>query len=186
MVIGMAGPPFDSHLSIMRLRAAGRQSVQLRPRMHVEYLADRPELAAVLARWHFDEWTALYPDWSCEEALAELRSHGGRGCLPTTLVALDDDELLGSVSLVTDDLPGFEHLQPWLASLFVRPDRRGRGIGGFLLERTVAEARDLGVTRLYLFTPRHESYYAARGWQTIERATAGVTPVAVMSLPVRT
>src|SRR5439155_10150697 len=109
-------------------------------------------------------------------------SHDDPDRVPTTLVAVsEDDGLLGSVSLVLDDLPGFERLSPWLASLYVRPDRRGAGLGGRLLEAAVAEARRLGVHRLYLFTPEHEGYYASRGWSVVERASAGGQPVPIMS-----
>jgi N-acetylglutamate synthase-like GNAT family acetyltransferase len=88
--------------------------------------------------------------------------------------------LFGSVSLLADDLPECPQLSPWLASLFVRADRRRLGLGGRLLEAAVAEARRLGVARLYLFTPHHEEYYAARGWSLVERASASGQPVAVM------
>jgi predicted N-acetyltransferase YhbS len=144
-------------------------------------LADRPELAPVLARWHYDEWNWLYANWSYADALAELRGHSDCDRIPTTLVAVEGDKLLGSVSLVAEDLPGHAHVSPWLASLYVRPDRRGAGLGGRLLEHAVAEARRLGVRRLYLFTPHHESYYAARGWSAMERGSAGGRPVVIMS-----
>jgi predicted N-acetyltransferase YhbS len=150
--------------------------------MRVVPLADRPYFAETLARWHHDEWRWLYQDWSFEACLAELRSHDDPDRVPTTLVAVsDEDELLGSVSLVVDDLPGFEHLSPWLASLFVRSERRGEGIGGRLLEAAVAQARRLGVQRLYLFTPGQEEYYAWRGWSVVERVSAGGQPVVIMS-----
>jgi hypothetical protein len=49
----------------------------------------------------------------------------------------------------------------WLASLYVRADRRRRGVGGMLLKAAVAEARRLGVKALYLFTADQEGYYGA-------------------------
>jgi GNAT superfamily N-acetyltransferase len=143
-------------------------------------LAHRPDLAPTLARWHHDEWHSLYDGWSYEAALAELCGHTEADRVPTTLVALSaEGELCGSVSLVVDDLPACPWYSPWLASLYVRPECRGRGLGGRLVDAAVAEARRLGVSRLYLFTPHHEGYYAARGWSVVERTTVGAPPVAV-------
>jgi GNAT superfamily N-acetyltransferase len=151
--------------------------------VRVQSVADQPQHAATLARWHFEEWRDLYADWSFEKALAELQGHRDPDRVPTTLIAVGDDgELLGSVSLVLEDLPGCT-LSPWLASLYVRPDRRGAGVGGQLVEAAIREARRLGVPRLYLFTPHHEGYYASRGWVVVERASAGGQPVAIMSRP---
>lgn len=153
--------------------------------MRIVPLAQRIDAAAVLARWHYEEWSPLYPGWSVEAAHSEFEAHADPDRIPTTLLALSDgDELLGSVSLLLADLPGFEHLTPWLASLFVRPDRRGAGIGDLLIEAALGEARRLGVRRLFLFTTRHESYYAARGWAIWDRALAAGTPAVVMSRPV--
>ena len=101
--------------------------------------------------------------------------------MPTTLVAVSEHGgLLGSVSLVHDDLPGYEHLTPWLASLYVKPEARGRGVGSRLVSAALAEAHRLGIRRLYLFTPEHEDYYSRRGWSYLERASAAGHPVTIM------
>src|SRR5262249_21746541 len=102
-------------------------------------LALRPELARTLGEWHFAEWADLYPDWTLKACQDELASHAVLDRLPTTLVAVGDDGApLGSVSLLLDDLPGYEHFSPWLASLYVRPDCRGGGLGGKLLAAALA------------------------------------------------
>jgi predicted N-acetyltransferase YhbS len=150
--------------------------------MTIVPLSQRPELAAILAEWHFAEWAGLYAGWTLKTCLDELASHAAPDRLPTTLVALDAAGApAGSVSLLLDDLPGHEHLSPWLGSLFVRPELRGAGLGGRLVAAAVAEARRLDVERLYLFTPAHVAYYAARGWETVEQAEANGQPVTVMS-----
>jgi GNAT superfamily N-acetyltransferase len=145
-------------------------------------LASRLDLAPTLARWHHDEWGHLYDDWPFDAALAEMEAQIDPDRVPTTLVALSDEgEVLGSVSLLAEDLPACPHLSPWLGSLFVRPDARGQGLGGRLVEAAVQEARRLGLPQFYLFTSDHEAYYAARGWSICERATAAGHPVTVMT-----
>lgn len=152
------------------------------PRMIIVTLAARPDLVAILGEWHFAEWAELYHGWTLEQCQAELKSHNDPERIPTTLVALDEGgEPAGSVSLLLDDLPGYQRFSPWLGSLFVRPERRSAGVGGMLVAAAVAEARRLGVERLYLFTPAHAGYYAARGWSEVEQASANGEPVTLMT-----
>jgi predicted N-acetyltransferase YhbS len=138
--------------------------------MPIDYLADHLELAPVLAAWHHQEWGRLMPEWSHEQALAELQSHTGRCQVPTTFVALEDGRLVGSVSLLEDDLDGWEDLTPWLASLYVIPERRGQGLGTRLVKRVIEEAAALCVPTLYLFTAGQQAFYERLGWSLLERA----------------
>ena len=78
-------------------------------------------------------------------------------------------ELLGSASLLLEDFPGYDHYAPWLASVYLIPSARGCGLGRLLIEKTVAHAQKIGHTKLSLFTPEHEHYYAKMGWQLRER-----------------
>lgn len=151
--------------------------------MDIRLLADHPGHVPVLARWHHAQWGHLYEDWTLEVAEAELRDHATRRDMPTTLVALEDDELLGSVSLVEEDAPELRnHGDAWLASLYVRPEARGRGLGALLVRAVVAFAADQRVERLWLFTPEHESFYARLGWRARESATLRGTPVRLMDI----
>jgi predicted N-acetyltransferase YhbS len=138
--------------------------------MQLDYLADHQEMSARLASWHYQEWQALLPDWSFAQALAELQTHTGRRQIPTTFVAIEDGRPVGSASLIEADLPGWDHLTPWLASLFVTPGFRGRGLGRELVRRVVEEAKALGVPVVYLFTAGQAGYYQRLGWQPYQRA----------------
>jgi len=148
--------------------------------MRIDYLADHPDAAPLLAAWHHDEWRDLLPGWTLEQALAELRSHTGRRQIPTTFVAIEEDRLVGSASLLTADLDEWEHLTPWVASVYVVPDCRGRGVGRRLLARSVEEAHALGVDTVYLFTAGQEGYYARLGWAPLARARHHSHDVVIM------
>jgi len=149
--------------------------------IRIESLASRPEWVRVLAHWHFAEWHGLYPGWTAEAAEEELGQHTDPERIPTTLVAVEGIEPVGSVSVVERDLPGWDHLSPWLASLFVRPEFRHRGIGKLLVSQAVAKARHIGCEALYLFTPGQQEFYAALDWQVIAQAVAAAEPVSIMS-----
>ncbi len=139
-------------------------------------LVNRPQLGDRLARWHVDEWGHLYADevWNLEIARREFANMTA-DCVPLTLLAINKltDECLGSVSLIADDdLPGFQHLTPWLASLFVAPSYRGSGIARALITAVLEEAGRLNHERVYLFTAGQDAFYRERGWVELHRATA--------------
>jgi GNAT superfamily N-acetyltransferase len=140
--------------------------------LELGYLADHPEAIPALAGWHHAEWGALVADWPLELAESELRSHTARRAISTTIVAHLDGALAGSASLLEEDMPGFPALSPWLASVFVAPHCRRRGLGNRLIDRVIEEAQALGVERLYLFTTGARGYYEPRGWQVLQPITS--------------
>jgi predicted N-acetyltransferase YhbS len=148
--------------------------------MELDYLADHPEFVPVLAAWHHAEWARYYAAWPLEQVAAELASHTGRCQVPTTFVAVGDGRPLGSASLIVADLDGWEHLSPWLASVFVAPDHRGQGIGKRLVERVAEEATRLGFPAVYLWTPGQRDYYERLGWECVETVRRPLAEVTVM------
>ena len=152
--------------------------------MRIEPIAAHRAHVATLATWHHAEWGHLYSHWTHAVCQAELEQHAARADgLPTTLLALEGQELLGSVSLVFEDAPELqEHGSPWLASLYVKPQARGRGIGAQLARAAVARAAQEGVDELFLFTPEHRDFYARLGWRPLARTALKGTPVDLMCL----
>jgi predicted N-acetyltransferase YhbS len=154
----------------------------------IGFLADAPEHVGTLAAWHHGEWASLYTDWTRTVAEAELADHATRLTLPTTLIATEDNVLLGSVSLVSEDAAELAYFGgPWLASLYVAPAHRGRRLGATLIGALIAHAAEQGVETLRLFTAHHIDYYRRLGWQLQARAELNGTPVSVLSIqPQRT
>lgn len=109
---------------------------------------DAAALAALRAEWGVESGE---PD--AEEFRETFRRWVGEYALThTAFVADDDGEVVGMAFLA--DLPRppsageGRRLHGDVQSVYVRPDRRARGIGTLLLERIVAEARRRGMTRL--------------------------------------
>jgi monoamine oxidase/GNAT superfamily N-acetyltransferase len=138
-------------------------------------IADHPHLGPLLAAWHVEEWGHLYEDWTVDVAETEFRDMDVPGRIPITWLAFDGpgrepDDVLGSISLLSDDdLDAFRHLHPWLASLYVVPEARGRGVGKLLVDQLMSTATDQGIERVHLFTSGQEEYYAKLGWRTLDR-----------------
>lgn len=160
--------------------------------MEIAYLCDHPVIAPALAQAHVDAFGALLPDWTVEQALEELKTHDRRRAIPTTLVAMEHaatelaatkpGDWLGSVSLLQNDHDDIRQYSPWLASLYVKPEARGRGAGRLLVTRCVQEAAALGVSRLYLYCTDAVDYYRSLGWQVHDELQLGPLFVTVMSI----
>lgn len=153
--------------------------------MKIEYLADHKELIPKLARWMHEEWGYLYPEHTLEirERLVAERANKDR--IPLTLVAIEDDEPVGTVCLKLNDMDTRPELTPWLASLYVKQSRRREGIGSGLVEAIEKEAAELGAKKLYLYTPKSENFYAERGWNVRERVEYRGDFVSVMEKVIR-
>ena len=132
--------------------------------MQILPLKQRPNLATQLAGLHAAEWGHLYTDWTEDAALQEFLHEPPFNRLPATLVAVEGRVLLGSVSVIYDDLPGWPHLNPWLASLYVVEPERGKGIGSVLLSAAEALLRSHKVPRAYVFTEQQAAYFQRFGW----------------------
>ena len=157
--------------------------------VQIEPLGGLGHLAPVLAAWHHAEWGHLYADevWSHAIAVREFEAMAEPGSADRTWVAFDGsardvDAVLGSVSLLaTDDLAGFEHLTPWLASMFVTPTARGRGVATALTDALLLGARADGHDVVHLFTSGQQHFWADRGWSTVATVDAEGHPATVMA-----
>jgi GNAT superfamily N-acetyltransferase len=148
--------------------------------MRIEYLADRVEFIPELANLHFQQWGYLKPEQTLEARIEILRTRCGRRCIPTVLVATNGDEILGSAMLLSHDLDIRKNLSPWLAGVYVKSVYRQQGIATQLINRIEEEAADLGVRRLYLYTPSAETFYLRLGWQLVERCEYKGINVSIM------
>jgi GNAT superfamily N-acetyltransferase len=149
--------------------------------MQVGYLADHPEFIPTLAHWHHREWAYLRPGDSVEARIERLRRCCGHREIPTVVIAFADGALFGSAMLVAHDMDTRMELSPWLAGVFVAPERRRCGIGAALVRRVIDDATTLGVRRLHLYTPSTEQFYSRLGWSLLERTSYRGTDVVVMS-----
>lgn len=152
--------------------------------MRIAWLRDHPWHVDALAAAHVEAFGALLPDWTLAQAADELRSHTRACAIPSTLLALDGQgDWLGSVSLLQEDHEHIRQYSPWLASLYVRPQARGQGVGAALVARCVAEAAALGVARLYLYcTGTVADWYRRLGWRDHATVVLGPLQVQVMAV----
>ena len=142
-------------------------------------LPDDPAVIETIAAWHQAAWGHL-TGRSREERARELARQCGSEAIPLTLMAASAGRPVGAASLLTHDMDTHPEWSPWLASVYVAPTHRRQGIGEQLCRAIVAEAKRLGVPRLFLFTPDKAAFYARQGWREIAREPYRGEDVTVM------
>lgn len=96
------------------------------------------------------------------------------------------ENLMGSISLLAEDLDSAAELSPWVANLWVHPQWRRRGVGTALLAHCVHQAALLRIPRLYLYTTDQSRFYLSRGWKLLRRDHRHGTAIQILDHSVAT
>ncbi len=142
------------------------------PGLTISYLADVPQYLDQIASWSFTEWGHYFPDETLLDFVGDYQSYLAKDQIPLAVVAHRDHQALGAACLFNNDsLPGFDHLTPWLAAVYVASEVRRQGIGEALVKRIVNETRRLGHVKLYLWTATETRWYQKQGWRMTATTT---------------
>jgi GNAT superfamily N-acetyltransferase len=125
-----------------------------------------PELA-ICARWRANAFSVL--EASFEQELGSLELFAADQSNGVALVAKVDGEPCGTCLLVESEIEPNHDVSPWLAGLFVVPEHRRKGAGSALVRAIEAQARQRGVSRLYLYTTEAVEFYVRLGWTVLDR-----------------
>lgn len=142
--------------------------VQIKPGTRALPLGERPDLVDLVARWGHGQWGHLSPGDTAAKRAERLQQHLRPDRVPSTIVILDPaGEAVATAAILAHDIDG-DPRGPWLASVFVAPERRGEGFGVAAVRAIEASAARAGIERLHLFTPDKMAFYAALGWTAAE------------------
>jgi predicted N-acetyltransferase YhbS len=121
--------------------------------LKITHLLHHPHLIEPVARMIYDEfWCDVVNGMSLDDLIMHLRTARNVDHIPLCLIALDDEQFVGTVNLIENDDSQRTHLRPWLAAMVVREDKRGAGIGTALVEALLIEAHKLNIPTLYFGT----------------------------------
>lgn len=150
--------------------------------MEIIDLRQAPQHIPTISKWHFDEWGYLNPDKTLEYRIERMQRYIADNPIPSMLIAVEGDAVLGTAALVEADMDSHPELTPWLASVYIRHDQRGRGLGKQLVQALMDLANQQRLEKLYLFTPDQAGFYAKLGWKMLAQETYRDTPVTIMQL----
>jgi predicted N-acetyltransferase YhbS len=135
--------------------------------MKIESIYENKSCIPTVAKWIYDEFIVNQrPGITMEDLISRLHERKHQE-IPLTYVVIERSECIGTVSLVENDLKKRADLKPWLASLYVKPEYRKRGIGENLVGHVIAKTRSFGYKTLYLRTEYTGDYYRRLNWRFI-------------------
>jgi GNAT superfamily N-acetyltransferase len=142
-------------------------------------LPNSPELQ-LCAEWRYDAFLQSY-GYSLLDSCNQLSKLASRPDeYEVALVAVLSGRVVGTCLLVLAEFDALHDVSPWLASLYVLPEYRKRGVAQRLVAAIENHARSNGVTRLHLYTGSAEEFYLKCGWTSYERGVADGAPYVFM------
>ncbi|RCW79280.1 acetyltransferase (GNAT) family protein [Halanaerobium sp. DL-01] len=135
--------------------------------MNIEYLADRENDISKVVDWLYEQWGHNY-EYGIDVWEKRVNNRLNKEKIPTTFIAIVDDEAVGTASIVENDMNTRKDLSPWLADVFVLESYRNRKIATKLIERILKEAKIIGIEKLYLYTREAEGFYVKKNWKIID------------------
>ena len=130
----------------------------------IEHLADHKEYIDTVVNWIWSEF-GNENNYDFFESI--IKNSLIKNKLPLTFIALEDNELVGTIGLWRSDLMSRQDLFPWLSALFVKENFRGKRIGQKLQNFLVEYCKKAGFTELFLYTDIC-GYYEKTGWEYLE------------------
>ena len=91
--------------------------------MHIDTLKNFPEYLPSVAKWIYQAFPQELSNLTLEDWTAQVALSQGKDW--TTLIAVKNEQGIGTASLDKADLPP----SPWLASVYVLPEARSKGLG---------------------------------------------------------
>jgi predicted N-acetyltransferase YhbS len=123
------------------------------PTLQINHLLKHPQFIEPVAQMIYNEfWRDVVNGMSLNDLVEHLQDANNADRIPLCLIALQDEELVGTVNLIENDDAARSHLRPWLAAMVVREDQRNNGIGTKLVSALLTEARRMQIPALYFGT----------------------------------
>ena len=163
---------------MLPITTAGRRASGLRVRLPVGEdgvvkiveLCNRPTYLGTIIDWNLKAWPK--PDRNQDEVKLRIFGKGIGNQLPQTLILEEKDEPIGYSTLIYYEkglLTGRLH---WIDAVYVKPERRKKGLGSKLIRAAEKKAGELNISELFALTDLPVLYHKL-GWSTVEAHSDG-------------
>ena len=136
-------------------------------------LTQYPACVDLISAWFFEEWGDGLEGRTVEQYSEVLNDRMNIDKLPVAFVALVSGDLIGTASLIYNEISSLPRYKYWLASVFVAPEHRRQGWGAKIVRAAVQFAPEYGIDKLFLYTRSHMDFYQQLGWEYVETVQYG-------------
>ena len=122
-------------------------------------LREMPALKEYAADWFHSKWGVpkeAYLD--CMDAYLRGKTEFG------WYLCLDEDRIVGGMGVIENDFHNRKDLSPNICAVYTEEEYRNQGIAGYLLNMTVNDLGQKGISPVYLVTD-HVGFYERYGWK---------------------
>ncbi len=142
-----------------------------------------PDLIYSIAKVLHAEFRRFRPNQTIQERVDRLTENAKSNSPFNTTFVLQDiqqsDNWIGTISLVRNSL-AYRNYNPWISSLYVKPEYRGNRLGILLLSHAESYAEIHGIKKVWLFTDLAVRLYESCGWKVQRLIEVNGISVSVM------
>ena len=111
----------------------------------------------------------LEKEWGHMDIIEDIKNLSLQtNIFPKVFIAIENEQILGTISLLENDMNIRPNLNPWLGCLYVDSKYRKQGIANKLFVHCENYATKLHIKTLYLFTSKLYKLGKRYNWHTIE------------------
>ena len=135
--------------------------------MDIKRLEEVPQFSSQVISWLKSEWGEM-EILNAARNIRDGKQADKENSFPMIFVGLENEKLVGTISLLENDMDIRPNLNPWLGCLYVENESRHKGMGSQLFDFCESYANSVGVSILYLFTSKIQKIALTRKWKSIE------------------
>ncbi len=138
----------------------------------IQNLKDRQEYIEEVARLTQKEWgEKVNFEEKVQNKIQKIKNNFNNPFY-CKLILLNDDKLVGFISIFEQDCKERENLFPWYATMYVKEEYRGNHYSKILNDAILKEAKKRKIKRIYLKTTL-ENYYEKMNAKFLEKLDNG-------------
>ena len=119
-------------------------------------LKEKPEYLKEVLELELREW-GTYSEEKLKEKITKVQSYLKQDNF-AKLILLDNNTLIGFISLFPSDGEYRRDLTPWYATMYVKKEYRGKGYSKILNDALLKYAKEKGYEKIYLKTELNDYY----------------------------